>query len=266
MPSEIMRSQFDPGQFPGIFDDDPCSSIGDREDPVLRPDRLLFQVRFQPIHHFSRNENYLGVLAALRALDGKLLVVYISGSELQDFADSHATSCHQFQEKPVSHLRGSEDDFVDCLLLDNVPVDRFAGPIELPQHWGIARVLNGRIEIGLDEIEERFEVGITSVFSLLFPSLLDFAQERQNFIGCDAGKILIVAELSRKFGERLAVGLNRIFFPNSFCGTLDRPELPVRVSWLASCLRCGWVPTDGTTSGMKDILFKCATIHVKSGV
>ena len=183
-------------------------------------------------------------------MDNKLLIVYISGSKLQDFPDPHSSSGHQFQDQPVSDLRRSEDDFVDCLLLDNVPVDGFAGPIEPLQHRGITRILNGCIEIGPDKIEERFEVGVTAVFGLLFPALRDFAQERQNFVGGDGGEIPILAKVSRKFGERLAVGLNRIFSPNSFCGILDRPELPVRVSWLASCLRCGWVPTDGTTSEM----------------
>ena len=217
---------------------------------MLRLDRLVLQVCSQPVYHLSGNEHDLSVLAALWALDNKLLVIYISGSKLQNLADSHPSSGHQFQDQPVSHLRCSEDDFVDCLLLDNVPVDGFAGPIEPPQHRGIAGVLNVWIKIGPDEIEERFEVGVTAMFGLLFSALCDFAQERQNFVGCDAGKIPILAKVSRKFGERLPVGLNRIFFQNSSCGTLGRPELPVRVSWRASCLRCGWVPTDGTTSEM----------------
>jgi hypothetical protein len=43
-------------------------------------------------------------------------------------------------------------------LLDNVPVDGLAGPVEPPQHRGITGVLNGGIEIGLDEIEEGLEM------------------------------------------------------------------------------------------------------------
>ena len=217
---------------------------------MLRLDCLVLQVRSQTIYHFSRNEHDLSVLAALWALDNKLLIVYISGSKLQNLPDSHPSSGHQFQDEPVSHLRRSEDDFVDCLLLDNVPGDGFAGPIEPPQHRGIAGVLNVWIKIGPDEIEERFEVGVATVFGLLFSALCDFVQERQNFVGCDAGKIPILAKVSGKFGERLAVGLNRIFSQNSSCGTLGRSELLARVSWRASYLDCGWVPTDGTTSGM----------------
>ena len=126
---------------------------------MLRLDCLVLQVRSQTICHFSWNEHDLSVLAALWALDNKLLVIYTSGSMLQDLADSHPSSGHQFQDEPVSHLRCSEDDFVDCLLLDNVPVDGFAGPIEPPQHRHITWVLNGGIEIAPDDIEEGLEVG-----------------------------------------------------------------------------------------------------------
>ena len=144
--------------------------------------------------------------------------------------------------RTLSFHRLSEDDFVDRLLLDNVPVNGLAGPVESPQHRGITRVLNGGIKIGLDEVEEGLEVGVTAVFGLLFPALCDFAQERQNFVGCDGAKIPVFAEVIKEFGERLGVGPNRIFFPNSSCGTPDRPELPVRVSWLASCFGCGCFP------------------------
>ena len=75
-----------------------------------------------------------------------------------------------------------------------------------------------------------------------FSALCDLAQQRENFLGCDGGKISILAEVITEFGERNAVELNRIFSPNSSSGTLDRPELPVRVSWLTSCLGCGHIP------------------------
>jgi len=52
--------------------------------------------------------------------------------------------------------------------------------------------LNGRIEIGLDEVEEGLEVRITAMFGLLFFALCDFAQERQKFVECDGGKVSIL--------------------------------------------------------------------------
>ena len=56
-------------------------------------------------------------------------------------------------------LRCPENDFIDRLFFDSLSVDGFALPIDFSQHWSITWVLNGKIEIGLDEIEEGFEVG-----------------------------------------------------------------------------------------------------------
>lgn len=144
---------------------------------MLRFNRLVLHVRPQPFYHLSGNEHDLSVPAALWALDGKLLVVYISWGELQDFADSHASSGHKFQNKPVSQLCRSEDDFVDGLLLDNVPVNGLAGPVESFQHRGITGVLNGGIEINPDEIEEGIRMGAAAVLRLLLSALSDLAQK-----------------------------------------------------------------------------------------
>jgi hypothetical protein len=197
---------------------------------VLRLDLLVLQVHSQTIYHLSRNEHYLGILAALGALDGKLLVIYISGSEPQNLAHPHPSSGHQFQDEPVSNLCRPEDDFFDRLFLDNIPAVGFAGPIEPTQHGCITGVLKGGIKIGHNEIEERLEVGVTAVFGLLFQAFCHFAQERQNFVGCDGGKIPILAKVITEFGKRNAIGLNRISFPYSSCGTLDRLELLAQIS------------------------------------
>jgi hypothetical protein len=90
--------------------------------------------------------------------------------------------------------------------------------------------LNGRIEIGLDEIEERLEMGVTPVLGLLLSALSDLVQKGEDLLGCDGSKITIVAKVVTQFGERRTVGLDRIFFQNSFCGTLCRIGLPGRVS------------------------------------
>ena len=245
MPPEIVRPQFDAGELSCLLDDNPGSRIRDRKNPLLRLKRSLLDVSTQTLHHLSRNEDNLSVLAALWTLDRQLMVAYIFRGELQDFADPHASPGHQFQDKSVSQLRCPEDDFVDRLLFDNLPVDGFAWPVDFPQHRSIARVLNGRIEIGLDEIEEGLEVGVTTVLGLLLSALRDHVQKGENLLGCDGGKIAVIAKVVAKFGQRSAVGLNRIFSLNSSCGTLDKLGLPGRVSWLASCLGCEWVQTDG---------------------
>jgi len=105
--------------------------------------------------------------------------------------------------------------------------------------------LNGRIEIGLDEIEEGFEVGVTAVFGLLLSALIDFVQKREDLLGSNGSKVPLLAEVIAKLVQRGTIRLNRIFFPNSSCGILDRLASLVRVSWHASCLGCGWVKTDG---------------------
>jgi hypothetical protein len=132
MSSEMMGPQLDPGQLPGVLDDDSCCCIGDRENPVLRLDGSFLQVRSQTICNFSRDEDDLSILAALWALDRQLVVADIFRGELQDLADSHPTSCHQLQDKPVSHLRRPENNLIDYLLFDNFPVCRLIWPVDLP--------------------------------------------------------------------------------------------------------------------------------------
>jgi hypothetical protein len=90
--------------------------------------------------------------------------------------------------------------------------------------------LSGRIEIGLDEIEERLEVGVTPVFGLLFSALSDSVQKGEDLLGCDGSKIAVCAKVLTELGEGRTVGLDCIFFQNSSCGTLCRLGLPGRLS------------------------------------
>ena len=50
------------------------------------------------------------------------------------------------------------------------------------------------------------------MLGLLLSALRDHVQKRENFLGCDGGKIAVIAKVIAKFGQRSAVGLNRIFF------------------------------------------------------
>jgi hypothetical protein len=90
--------------------------------------------------------------------------------------------------------------------------------------------LSGRIEIGLDEIEKGFEVGVTAMFGLLLSALSDLVQKREDLLGCDGSQFAIVAKVVTQLGERRTVGLDGIFFQNSSCGTPCRPEPPGRAS------------------------------------
>jgi hypothetical protein len=82
MPPQIMRPQFDPGQLPGVLDDDSCCSIGDWENPVIRLDCLVLRVRAQTLYHLSRNEDDLSVFASLWTFDRQLVVADILRCEL----------------------------------------------------------------------------------------------------------------------------------------------------------------------------------------
>jgi hypothetical protein len=185
MPPQIMRSQLDPGDSSCFLHEDSGGCVRDREDSILRLNRPFFDVRPQTIYHLSRDKNDLSVLAALWALDGQLQVGDIFGRELQDFTDPHSASGHQFQNEPVSHLRRSKDDLIHRLLFDNLPVDGFARPIDLPQHRSIAGVLNAGIQVGLDEVEKGFEVGVAAVLCLLLSAFGDLVEEREDLFGCD---------------------------------------------------------------------------------
>jgi hypothetical protein len=115
-----MRQQFDSEHLPSLFDDDPCGSIGDRENLVLRLDCPVLQVRPQTICHFSRNEH------------------------------------------------------------------------DLAAFWA------------------------------------------EDLLGCNSSKFPVFAEVIAKFGQLSAMRLNRISFPNSSCGTLDRQE-DAHTGWENPC-------------------------------
>ena len=68
------------------------------------------------------------------------------------------------------------------------------------------------------------------MLGLLLLTFGDFVQKRENFLGRDGSKFVVYAEVLTELGEGGAVGLNRIFFQNSSCGTHCRLGLHGRVS------------------------------------
>jgi hypothetical protein len=148
------------------------------------------------------------------------MIVDFNWGEFQDFADSHTACGHELQDQPVSDLRRSEDNLIHRLLFDNVPEDGLPRPADFPQHRGIARVLKVRIEIGPDEIEEGFEVGVATLLCLLISALSDLAEKRQDLFGCDGGKLMFFARVVTEVGEGGVVGLDRAFLQRSSGGGL----------------------------------------------
>jgi hypothetical protein len=68
MPPEIVRPQFDPGQFSCLSDNDPGGSILDGENPLTWIKHSLFDVRPQTLYRLSNDEDDLIDFAACLAL------------------------------------------------------------------------------------------------------------------------------------------------------------------------------------------------------
>jgi hypothetical protein len=66
-------------------------------------------------------------------------------------------------------------------------VDGLAWPKDHLKHRGVTGVLYAGIQVGLDEIEKGFEVGVTAVLRLLLAAFGDLVEEREDLFGCDGG-------------------------------------------------------------------------------
>ena len=75
-----------------------------------------------------RKKRRFGFLSALWFPNDRLAVLDIRRRELQDFADSHAASRHQFNNQPVARIPGSENDLIDHVLFENRDPSRFCDP------------------------------------------------------------------------------------------------------------------------------------------
>ena len=62
----------------------------------------------------------------------------ICRGQVQDFADSHAAPGHQFQHQSVSGVCRTEDDLINRLLIDDVPLDRLGSLEDLSDDGRIA--------------------------------------------------------------------------------------------------------------------------------
>ena len=222
VPPEIVWSQFDSGEPSCLFHNEPRRCISDREYSVARINTLVRYIILEPRGYPCRDEHDFSLFSALRSPEEQLLIDNIVRGELQHLPDSHAASCHQFENEPVSHFCCSENNLADGLLFHNAPVVWLSWAIQLPKHRCNAGILNGGVKIGLDEIEKRFQVGIASVFRLLFASFGYFVQKGKNLLGADPLQLARVSEMPAEFRKCAAIRLDRIFSRNSPDGTQDR--------------------------------------------
>jgi len=84
-------------------------------------------------------------------------------------------------------------------------VVRLSWPIQFPEHRRITGILEGRVKIGLYEVEEGSQMRIPSVLGLLFPSFSYFVQERENLFRTYFIQVAIRANVVTEFGQRGSV-------------------------------------------------------------
>jgi hypothetical protein len=93
------------------------------KDPLIFTDVFSPYVFLESIGNLLRDKYNFLLLATFRISQKQLPVVYIIWGELQDFADPHASPCHQFKDQSVSCLCGPKNNLVDGLFLDDIPVN-----------------------------------------------------------------------------------------------------------------------------------------------
>ena len=98
----ITRPQLDTDQTSGLFHDNPRRSICYREDHVIGLDLIFSNISLEPVSYFLREKNHLSLFAAFGVPDDYLPIFDISGNQFQNFPDSHAASCHELRNEPVS--------------------------------------------------------------------------------------------------------------------------------------------------------------------
>ena len=154
MSAQIMWPQVDPYQFPCLFHNQSCSSIGYGEDSLPSFYSFLTNVVPESDRKLWRNEHDLFSPSAFGIPDNQSPAINIIGSEVEDFTDSHTASSHEFQKQPITCFCGSKDNFINGLFFDDIPVHCPGWPEKFLQHRCIAGILKIRIEGFAHEVEE----------------------------------------------------------------------------------------------------------------
>ena len=157
VPTEIMWSDYGTGQFACLFHNKPCRYVSDRKYSIAGFDTFVQDIPLESISNPPRDEYDFSLFPALWSPQDQPLIDNIFQGQPQDLSDSHATPGHQFQNEPVPHFGCPKDNFIYDLLFYNAPVVRPSRPIQFPEHRRIAEILEGRVKIGPDEIEEGFK-------------------------------------------------------------------------------------------------------------
>jgi hypothetical protein len=154
MPSEVMGPETNPDPLACLLDHGPGSFVTDGKDPLIRLNPVVPDVFLESVSHFLWDEDMLPFLAAFRVSEGQFPVVDVHRPQLQDLADSHAATGHEFQHETVSQFRRRKNDLIDDVFLDNFPGNHGPRPEHLPEHRAVARAAKIRIDVRSYKIEE----------------------------------------------------------------------------------------------------------------
>lgn len=105
----------------------------------------------------------------------------------------------------------AEDNLINALLIDTLPVIGGFCPEEFFQHRGVAGVSEVLIEVVLDKVKERQELGVARLFGVLFSPLSDHIQKGEHLLRGDRFQVLS-AEFLAEFGKNPRIGPDRVFF------------------------------------------------------
>jgi len=87
--------------------------------------------------------NRLARSATFRVLDGQGSLLDICWREIQNFANSHSSSGHQLQHEPIPYVCGPEDDLIDGLLVDDIPLNSMRALKNLSDDRTVAGISEG---------------------------------------------------------------------------------------------------------------------------
>jgi hypothetical protein len=89
-----MRFQDNADQVTGFLDNDPCGSIGYRENPGTGFDPIVADIFLESVRNFLWQKSNLCLFSALGISNDNLSFLNIYGFELQNFADTQAATGH----------------------------------------------------------------------------------------------------------------------------------------------------------------------------
>jgi len=156
--------------------------------------------------------------------------------QMQNFANPHTSSGHQLQYESVPSICGSEDDLIDCLFIDNIPLNSLGAFEDLSDDGTVAGIGKGR-ESSVDaEVVEGCQNRVSIPFRCLSVVLCQGKEKLQHFLLRDTGEVTLTISSSKSAKHELTC-FDRIFFSSWPGGTADGNRPLGILSW---CTSCGW--------------------------